>query len=78
MVRKERLELSHLAAPEPKSGASTNFAISAAYSLNKPNVIDSAYLFTVSLSLTLQIMAGLPGFEPGDGGIKSRCLTAWR
>ena len=23
MVRKERLELSHLAAPEPKSGAST-------------------------------------------------------
>ncbi len=29
MVRKERLELSHLAAPEPKSGASTNFATSA-------------------------------------------------
>ena len=26
MVRKERLELSHLAAPEPKSGASTNSA----------------------------------------------------
>ena len=25
----ERLELSHLAAPEPKSGASTNFATSA-------------------------------------------------
>ena len=31
MVRKERLELSHLAAPEPKSGASTNFAISALF-----------------------------------------------
>nr|DAR66425.1 MAG TPA: hypothetical protein [Caudoviricetes sp.] len=29
MVRTERLELSHLAAPEPKSGASTNFATSA-------------------------------------------------
>ncbi len=29
MVRKERLELSHLAAPEPKSGASANSAISA-------------------------------------------------
>jgi hypothetical protein len=29
MVRKERLELSHLAAPEPKSGASTNSAIPA-------------------------------------------------
>jgi hypothetical protein len=36
MVRKERLELSHLAAPEPKSGASTNSATSATYSvLNK-------------------------------------------
>ncbi len=33
MVRKERLELSHLAAPEPKSGASTNSAISAKYRL---------------------------------------------
>ncbi|CAH8184497.1 conserved hypothetical protein [Vibrio aestuarianus] len=31
MVRKERLELSHLAAPEPKSGASTNFATSATF-----------------------------------------------
>ena len=30
MVRKERLELSHLAAPEPKSGASTNSATTAA------------------------------------------------
>ena len=29
VVRTERLELSHLAAPEPKSGASTNFATSA-------------------------------------------------
>ncbi len=29
MVRTERLELSHLAAPEPKSGASTNSATSA-------------------------------------------------
>ena len=23
-------------------------------------------------------MAGVPGFEPGNGGIKTRCLTAWR
>ena len=29
MVRKEGLEPTHLAAPEPKSGASTNFATSA-------------------------------------------------
>ena len=33
MVRKERLELSHLAAPEPKSGASTNFATSAFFAV---------------------------------------------
>ncbi len=30
MVRSERLELSHLSAPEPKSGASTNSATTAA------------------------------------------------
>src|ERR1044072_1027874 len=23
-------------------------------------------------------MAGAPGFEPGNGGTKNRCLTAWR
>ena len=23
-------------------------------------------------------MAGVPGFEPGNAGIKNRCLTAWR
>ena len=22
-------------------------------------------------------MAGVPGFEPGHDGIKTRCLTAW-
>ena len=37
MVRKERLELSHLAAPEPKSGASTNSATSASI----PNVSEN-------------------------------------
>ena len=31
VVRTERLELSHLSAPEPKSGASTNFATSALF-----------------------------------------------
>ena len=24
------------------------------------------------------MMAGIPGFEPGNAGIKNRCLTAWR
>ncbi len=36
MVREERLELSHLAAPEPKSGVSTNFttpAVSLAFDI---------------------------------------------
>ena len=23
-------------------------------------------------------MAGVPGFEPGNAGIKTQCLTAWR
>ena len=50
MVRKERLELSHLAAPEPKSGASTNSATSATYSVvikvigkNLNNVVNGGY-----------------------------------
>ncbi|CDU09403.1 hypothetical protein VDIAB_270212 [Vibrio diabolicus] len=50
MVRKERLELSHLAAPEPKSGASTNSATSATYSVvikvigkNLNNVVYGGY-----------------------------------
>ena len=25
----------------------------------------------------LKALAGAPGFEPGDGGIKIRCLTTW-
>ena len=24
------------------------------------------------------MMAGAPGFEPGNGGTKNRCLTTWR
>ena len=35
MVRRERLELSHLTAPEPKSGVSTNFTTSALHSCPK-------------------------------------------
>ncbi len=27
---------------------------------------------------TRRNMAGVPGFEPGNAGIKNRCLTAWR
>ncbi|WP_319925125.1 hypothetical protein, partial [Xenorhabdus littoralis] len=27
---------------------------------------------------TLTVMAGVPGFEPGNAGIRIRCLTAWR
>src|SRR5688572_29920455 len=26
----------------------------------------------------LEKVAGAPGFEPGNGGTKNRCLTAWR
>ncbi len=50
MVRVERLELTHLAAPEPKSGASTNFATPAMYTSGK--------------SITLILMVATTGFEP--------------
>ncbi len=65
MVRKKRLELLRLTAPEPKSGASTNFATSA-------NCIDNL------IAQIIDVMAGLLGFEPRYDGIKTRCLTAWR
>ena len=50
MVRTERLELSHLAAPEPKSGVSTNSTTSACY-----------LSFRISRKL---LLAGTKGFEP--------------
>ncbi len=71
MVRSERLELSHLSAPEPKSGAFTNSAN------------DRSKAFTLAIwklpadfmvCLSNVVMAGLPGFEPGNAGIKSQCL----
>ena len=30
------------------------------------------------LRRAFQNLAGVPGFEPGDAEIKTRCLTAWR
>jgi hypothetical protein len=27
--------------------------------------------------LFADVLAGAPGFEPGDGGTKNRCLTTW-
>ena len=53
MVRKERLELSHLAAPEPKSGASTNSATSA-----------SGIFTSCDASLQRVKMVATTGFEP--------------
>src|SRR5581483_8277476 len=29
-------------------------------------------------SWSAESLAGAPGFEPGNGGFKVRCLTAWR
>ncbi|EST59334.1 hypothetical protein K151_441 [Proteus hauseri ZMd44] len=68
MVREARLELAHLAAPEPKSGASTNFATPATTWRKKDSLCESLF----------QNMAGIPGFEPGNARIKTWCLTAWR
>ena len=66
MVRKERLELSHLAAPEPKSGASTNSATSATYS------VVNLTIGKVKITLYLEafkkqpsyVMVATTGFEP--------------
>ncbi len=47
MVRKERLELSHLTALEPKSSASTNSATSAYYQL-RITVVSLIVFFTLT------------------------------
>ena len=36
----------------------------------------SAHFFI--LHFYTAFLAGLPGFEPGNAGVKVRCLTAWR
>ncbi len=56
MVRKERLELSHLTAPEPKSGASTNSATPAYFfaSLIKPSQI--LYRYHNQMTTTIEMV----------------------
>ncbi|WP_299811436.1 hypothetical protein, partial [uncultured Shewanella sp.] len=69
-----RLELSHLAAPEPKSGVSTNSTTPALTLFYIQNT-----MFTILHPMKMNHkMAGVPGFEPGNAEIKTRCLTAWR
>ncbi len=53
MVRRERLELSHLTAPEPKSGVSTNFTTPAQQGTLDANNSSPAYNGS-SIFLTFQ------------------------
>jgi hypothetical protein len=84
MVREERLELSHLTAPEPKSGVSTNSTTPAsnfiASCLASSLIPKGKYLICYQDKVENQPfkLAGIPGFEPGNAEIKTRCLTAWR
>ncbi len=64
MVRTERLELSHLAAPEPKSGVSTNFTTSA----NASNE-------NARQCLALRNMGWTMGLEPTTAGATILCST---
>ena len=49
MVRTERLELSHLAAPEPKSGVSTNSTTSAHCIFLVSNYVEDILLKALSI-----------------------------
>ncbi len=62
MVRSERLELSHLSAPEPKSGASTKAATTPA----KAFTLAKSIVKRLMVCLSNVVVAGLPGFEPGN------------
>ncbi len=67
MVRTERLELSHLAAPEPKSGVSTNFTTSAWFCSLKQK--------RQALGLALWNMGWTMGIEPTTPGATILCST---
>ena len=72
MVRKERLELSHLAAPEPKSGASTNSATSAT-KLEVKRVIGKTHL-NVTCFKSEPLNGGYDGIRTCDPIIMSDVL----
>ena len=71
MVRTERLELSRLAAPEPKSGVSTNSTTSACYS-NFRLVQGFEYLSESSLIGGYAEIRTLGAVTPD--GFQDRCL----
>ncbi len=66
MVRMGRLELPHLAAPEPKSGVSTNSTTSAKPVLHEKRQA-GAWRF--------QNMGWTMGFEPTTPGVTILCST---
>lgn len=41
-------------------------------------VISGVRLGRAGNGAAMRVVAGAPGFEPGNGGTKNRCLTAWR
>ncbi len=63
MVREARLELAHLAAPEPKSGASTNFA-TPAYNFSEKKTRSASLSFKIWLGYQDSNL-GMPGSKPG-------------
>lgn len=67
MVRTERLELSHLAAPEPKSGVSTNSTTSADQNpkITTPN-LESGVIWNMGWTM---------GIEPTTTGVTILCST---
>ncbi len=67
MVREERLELSHLAAPEPKSGVSTNSTTPALSLVLHLEEMVAYIVWTKSLPqsiLHLEGMVAMAGLEP--------------
>ena len=70
MVRLEGLEPPRLAAPEPKSGASTNFATAARFECLYPT-------FAIKCQYKQKIKMGrLTGFEPATTRITTEGSTA--
>ncbi len=81
MVRKERLELSHLTAPEPKSGVSTNFTTSANGVTEGDRTLDhrnhNPALYQLSYghhyTTSTKGLVRPTGIEPVTLGLEGRC-----
>ena len=69
---------SNRCARQKKSGAYAPLRVAPRDNLNSCRPLEAAWFYIINVAKTTLMLAGAPGIEPGNAGIKIRCLTAWR